>query len=156
IFVSPDGTAYATGHTQFARVEALSGAECPVAISSSAAWASYYHSNRLAIDSTGKLYTWTFIGPGGLVSSSDHGDSYKVINSTASLFNSLEVDPFDDKHLVGVFGSHSPDPVGIYHSLDAGVSFTQTDAVFENYQGGVRFNPAAKGWIYLGGGRYSK
>jgi cysteine-rich repeat protein len=156
IFIGPDGTAYATGHTQFARVEALSGAECPVAFHSSAAWASYYHSNRLAIDSTGKLYTWTFTSPGGLLSSVNHGDTFSSINATPSLFNSMEVDPFDDKHLVGVFGSHDTDPVGISSSIDAGVKWTQTDATFENYQGGVRFNPAAKGWIYLGGGHYSK
>jgi hypothetical protein len=156
LVVSPDGSAYATGHTQFARVEALAGAECPVAFHSSAAWASYYHSNRLAIDSTGKLYTWTFTSPGGLLSSTSHGDTYSAINTTPSLFNSMEVDPFDDKHLVAVFGSHSSDPVGIYHSPDAGVTWTQTDVSFEQYQGGVRFNPAAQGFIYLDGGYYSK
>lgn len=156
IFVSSDGTAYATGHTQFARVEALNGAECPVAIGSSAAWASYYHSNRLAIDSTGKLYTWMFTSPAGLVSSTTKGDSYVAINVVPSLFNSLEVDPFDDKHLVAVFGSHSPDPVGIYNSLDAGATWTQTDATFDQYEGGIRFNRAAKGWIYMAGGHYSK
>ena len=156
IVVSPKGTAFATGHTQFARVEALGGAECPVAISGSAAWASYYHSNRLAFDSTGRLYTWAFTSPAGLLTSLTQGDSYDVINTTESLFNSLEVDPFDDNHLVGVFGSHSTDPVGIYHSLNAGAKWTQTDAVFEDYQNGIRFNPAAKGWIYLGGGHYSK
>jgi hypothetical protein len=156
IVVSPDGTAYATGHTQFARVEALGGEEYPTIIDSSAAWASYYHSNRLAIDSTGKLYTWTFVGPGGLVSSINQGASYSVINTTASLFNSMEVDPFDDKHLVAVHGSHSTDPVGIYNSTDSGVSWTQIDGGFENYGAGVHFNPAAKGWIYLGSGHYSK
>ncbi|HVY26408.1 MAG TPA: hypothetical protein VHB79_07630 [Polyangiaceae bacterium] len=156
IVVSPDGTAYATGHTQFARVEANGGAECPVAISGSAAWASYYHSNRLAIDSTGKIYTWAFTSPAGLVSSINKGDTYTAINTTASLFNSMEVDPFDDKHLVVVFGSHSTDPLGIYHSIDAGKNWIQTDATFENYQDGIRFNRAAKGWIYLGSGHYSK
>lgn len=156
IVVSPDGTAYATGHTQFARVEALNGAECPVAISGSAAWASYYHSNRLAIDSTGKLYTWAFTGPAGLVSSINKGVSYDPINTTESLFNSMEVDPFDDKHLVVVFGSHSTDPLGIYHSIDAGKNWIQTDATFEQYQNGILFNRAAKGWIYLGSGKYSK
>lgn len=156
IVVSPDGTAYATGHTQFARVEALSGAECPVAFSGSAAWASYYHSNRLAIDSTGKLYTWAFTSPAGLVSSTNKGVSYDPINTTESLFNSMEVDPFDDKHLVVVFGSHSTDPLGIYHSIDAGKNWVQTDATFEQYQNGIRFNRAAKGWIYLGSGWYSK
>lgn len=156
IVVSPDGTAYATGHTQFSRVEALSGAECPTIINGSAAWASYYHSNRLAIDSTGKLYTWTFVGPGGLVSSTNKGTSYSVINTTQSLYNSMEVDPFDDKHLVAVHGSHSTDPVGIFNSVDSGAGWTQIDAVFENYRDGVHFNPAAKGWIYLGDGHYSK
>lgn len=154
--VSPDGTAYATGHTQFARVEALAGAECPLAISSSAAWASYYHSNRLAIDSTGKLYTWTFTDPEGLVSSSDKGQSYDVINAIPSLFNSMEVDPHDDNHLLAVFSQHSTSPEGIHHSLDAGKTWTPTDATFDQYQGGVRFNPAVEGWIYLEDGHYSK
>jgi hypothetical protein len=156
LVVAPDGTAYATGHTQFGRVEALAGAECPLAFHASAAWASYYHSNRLAIDSTGKLYTWTFTSPGGLLSSTNHGDTFSPINTTPSLFNSMEVDPFDDKHLLGVFASHGDDPVGIYHSPDAGVTWTQTDATFEEYQGGVRFNPAAQGFVYLDGGHYSK
>jgi hypothetical protein len=155
LFVSPDGTAYAAGHTQFARVEALDGAECPVAIGGSAAWASYYRSARLAIDSTGKLYTWMFTSPAGLVSSTTKGDSFVAINIIPSLFNSLEVDPFDDKHLVAVFGLHDPDPVGIYNSLDAGMTWTQTDATFQQYQGGIRFNRAAKGWIYMDG-HYSK
>jgi hypothetical protein len=155
IKVSPDGTAYATGHTQFARVEALNGAECPIAISNSAAWASYFHSNRLAITSTGKLYTWTFTDPEGLVSSLDKGVSYDLINVIPSLFNSLEVDPFDDDHLVGVFSLHSTSPEGIHHSLNGGLNWTQTDATFTDYQGGIRFNPAAEGWIYMGGGHYS-
>lgn len=155
IRVSPDGTAYAAGHTQFVRVEALDGDECPVIISGSAAWASYYHSNRLAIDSTGKLYTWTYIGPKGLVSSITKGDSYDLINTIPSLFNSLAVDPHDDQHLVGVFGEHDTSPVGIHHSLNGGLQWTQTDATFENYQGGIRFNPAVEGWIYLEGGKYS-
>jgi hypothetical protein len=137
-------------------VEALGGAECPVAIGSSAAWASYFHSERLAIDSTGKLYTWTYVSPGGLVSSIDAGDSYTAINTTPSLFNSMQVDPFDDDHLVAVFNQHSASPIGIHHSLDAGQSWVQTDAVFEGYEGGVIFNPAAEGWIYLEGGHYSE
>jgi hypothetical protein len=156
LVVSPDGTAYATGHTQFSRVEALSGEECPVIISNSAAWASYYHSNRLAIDSTGKLYTWTFTDPKGLVSSSNQGDSYDVINTTPSLFNSMEVDPFDDQHLVAVFSQDDTSPEGILSSPDAGKTWMQTDGAFTNYQGGIHFNPAAKGWIYLAGGHYSK
>ena len=156
IRVSPDGTAYATGHTQFARVEPLDGAECPLAISSSAAWASYYHSNRLAIDSTGKLYTWTFTDPEGLVSSLNKGVSYDLINTIPSLFNSMEVDPFDDDHLVAVFSQHSTSPEGIHHSLNGGLNWTQTDATFTNYQGGIRFNPAVEGWIYMDGGHYSK
>jgi hypothetical protein len=156
LYVSPDGTAYGAGHTQFARVEPLADAECPMVMGGSAAWASYYHSNRLAMDSTGKLYTWGFIGPAGLVSSINKGDTTTNINSTGSLFNSLEIDPFDDNHLIGVFGSHDPDPVGIWNSTDAGVKWTQIDAVFQDYQNGVRFNRAAKGWIYMGGGHYSK
>jgi hypothetical protein len=156
IRVSPDGSAYATGHTQFVRVEALNGAECPVIISNSAAWASYYHSNRLAIDSTGRLYTWTFTDPAGLVTSIDKGDHYDAINTTPSLFNSMEVDPHDDKHLVAVFSQHSTSPEGIHHSVNGGLNWTPLDATFDQYQGGIRFNPAVAGWIYLQGGRYSK
>lgn len=156
IRVSPDGTAYAAGHTQFVRVEALDGGECPVILGPSAAWASYYHSNRLAIDSTGKLYTWTFSSPGGLLASLNRGDDYDVINTTPSLFNSMEVDPHDDQHLLAVFSQHSTSPVGIHHSSNGGLKWTQTDATFEQYQGGIRFNPAVAGWVYLEGGHYSK
>lgn len=156
IVVGPDGTAYATGHTQFSRVEALNGAECAQVFDSSAAWASYYHSNRLGIDSTGKLYTWTFVSPGGLVTSTNKGSTYTSINTTQSLYNSLEVDPFDDKHLVAVFRTHSAEPIGIFNSVDSGVKWAQTDATFEQYEGGIHFNPAAQGWIYMAGGHYSK
>lgn len=65
------------------------------------------------------------------------------------------MDPFDDQHLVAVFSQHSTSPEGIHHSLNSGLDWVQTDATFTNYQGGIRFNPAAQGWVYLGGGHYS-